>query len=114
MLIYCFSDGTTKNRRDVLMELVKKPCSPDHVTASPHFTDPLRDKVHACDGDTNTFYYSEENETDPFLTIQLDGTYRIKKITVVNVHTGSYCQDRGGAEACTRRLDGAKVEVMHG
>ena len=95
-------------------EVVNIPCSRSDITATQHLTDPLRDTVHACDGDTDTFYHSEqvaESEThSPFFTIQLDSTYRIKTITVVNVHTGGFCE--GSPKDCTERIDGAKVEVL--
>ena len=75
---------------------------------------PLRDTIHACDGDTDTFYHSEQPESgtrhSPFFTVQFDNTYRIETITVVNVHTGAHC-DNDPAD-CTGRIDGAKVEVL--
>ena len=75
---------------------------------------PLRDTIHACDGDTDTFYHSEQPESgtrhSPFFTVQFDDVYRIETITVVNVHTGAHC-DNDPAD-CTGRIDGAKVEVL--
>ena len=50
--------------------------------------------------------------TSPHFTIQLEGVYSIKTITVVNVHTGAYCT-HNPAE-CISRINGAKVEVMEG
>ena len=74
----------------------------------------MRDAVHACDGNTDSFYHSEQVRSwetqSPFFTMQLGGTYSIKTITVVNVHTGLYC--KWNAKACTERIDGAKVEVL--
>ena len=96
------------------MELVQIPCSRDDITATPHLTSPLRDSVHACDGNTDSFYHSVQvqswEKASPFFTIQLDGTYRVKTITVVNVHTGGYCV--WNPKDCTERINGAKVEVL--
>ena len=95
-------------------ELVQIPCSRDDITATQHLTSPLRDSVHACDGNTDSFYHSEQVESwekaSPFFTVKLDSTSRIKTITVVNVHTGGYCE--WNAKDCTLRIDGAKVEVL--
>ena len=102
-------------KRSVLTELVKKPCSGSVVTATQHLMNPLREKENVCDGNPGTFYHSilrKEEETSPSILVHLGGTYRIMKITVVNVHTGSYCADQ--PEKCVKRLDGAKVEVLAG
>ena len=98
-----------------MTELVNKPCSGSVVTATQHLMSPLREKVNVCDGNPGTFYHSilrKEEETSPSILVHLGGTYRIMKITVVNVHTGSYCA--GQPEKCVKRLDGAKVEVLAG
>ena len=96
------------------MDLVKKPCSESDVTATQHLPDPLRDKIDACDGNTDTFYHSKDDigEKNPRLTLSLDGTYVIKTITVVNVHTGAYCESN--PVHCTERINGAKVELLAG
>lgn len=96
------------------MNLVKKPCSESDVTATQHLPDPLRDKIDACDGNTDTFYHSKDDigEKNPHLTLSLDGTYVIKTITVVNVHTGAYCESN--PVHCTERITGAKVELLAG
>ena len=97
------------------MELVKKPCSVSDVTATEHLTNPLRDKIHACDGDTSTFYHSQWTEgvnSSPFFTLLLGDTFHIKTITVVNVHTGDHCNNN--AQDCTERINGAKIEVLTG
>ena len=108
------SSGRPKN--SVLLELVKKPCLISDINATEHLTNArvTRDKIDACDGNTSTFYHSIENtgERNPFLTIGLNGTFAIKTITVVNVHTGAHCKSH--AHGCTMRIDGAKVEVMLG
>ena len=99
------------------MELVKKPCSDSDVTATQHLAKPLRDKIHACDGDTETFYHSifGTQERNPNLILSLNGTFVIKTITVVNVHTGEFCEsDYENAKICTERINGAKVEVLAG
>ena len=98
----------------MLIELVKKPCSTSEVTATEHLKNPLRESTDACDGDTKTFYHSNQSikERNPFLTIGLNGTFAIKTITVVNVHTGEYCTNN--AKDCTERINGAKVEVLTG
>ena len=91
-----------------------KPCSRSDIDATQHFESPLRDTIHACDGDTDTFYHSEQPPSgtmrNPFFTVQFDSTYRIDTIIVVNVHTGGHC-DNAPAD-CTGRIDGAKVEVL--
>ena len=91
-----------------------KPCSRSDVDATQHLESPLRDTIHACDGDTDTFYHSEHPESgtrhSPFFTVQFDNTYRIETITVINVHTGEHC-DNSPAD-CTGRINGAKVEVL--
>ena len=76
--------------------------------------DPLRVKTDACDGNTSTFYHSieEPQERNPNLTLSLNGTFVIKIITVVNVHTGKHCNNDG--TSCTERISGAKVEVLAG
>ena len=97
------------------MDLLKKPCSVSDVTATEHLTNPLRHKIHACDGDTDTFYHSQWVEgvnSSPFFTLQLGDTFHIKTITVVNVHTGNYCTNN--PVDCTERINGAKVEVLAG
>ena len=96
------------------MELVKKPCLKSDVTATQHLTSPLKQEIDACDGDTDTFYHSIENtdERNPFLAVSLGENFLIKKITVVNVHTGNFCTDNPGD--CTERINGAKVEVLKG
>ena len=108
------SSGRPKN--SVLMELVKKPCLISDINATEHLTNArvTRDKIHACDGNTSTFYHSIENTGDrnPFFTISLNGRIVIKTITVVNVHTGKHCIH--DAQDCTMRIHGAKVEVMLG
>ena len=97
-----------------LKQLVKIPCSETDVNATPHLTTPLRDIKHACDGNTDSFYHSEQvgywQRHSPFLTVQLDGTSRIKTVTVVNVLTGAYCKTHGAP--CTDRINGAKVEIL--
>ena len=92
------------------MELVTKPCTDSDVIAAAHLKTPLRPKKHACDENTDTFYHSLGRLDSPYLTIQLNDTYKITKIIVVNVHTGQYCLTH--AEDCTKRIDGAKVEVL--
>ena len=100
------------------MELVKKPCSISDINATEHLTNThvTRDKIHACDGNTDSFYHSIEKteERNPFITISLNGTFVIKTITVVNVHTGGYCKDPSTTKDCTERINGAKVEVLTG
>ena len=98
----------------MLIELVKKPCSISEVTATENFENPPRERTDACDGDTETFYHSNQSigERNPFLTVSLNGTHVIKTITVVNVHTGLHCRDY--PKHCTERINGAKVEVMSG
>ena len=108
----CFSNTHTLGTLPVqIRDLVTKPCPRSSITATQHMTSPLRDTVHACDGDTGTFYHSVEKQAaSPFFTIQLASISRIKTITVVNVHTGAHC--RNNAKDCTERIDGAKVEVL--
>ena len=108
---------SARRKNSVLTELVKKPCSDSHVTATQHFINLLRVKTDACDGDTDTFYHSieEPQERNPNLTLSLNGTFVIKTITVVNVHTGGFCEsDDEKAKICTKRISGAKVEVVAG
>ena len=46
----------------------------------------------------------------PYFTVMFDNFYRIEKVVVVNVHTGTHCYN--DPRDCTRRIDGAKVEVL--
>ena len=75
---------------------------------------PLRDSIHACDGNTDTFYHSVQVDSgrrhSPYFAVQFDNTYSIETVTVVNVHTGAHCNNN--PVSCTRRIDGAKVEVL--
>ena len=100
------------------MELVKKPCSISDITATQHLISPLRDKIHACDGDTSTFYhsvYDQGEDASPFFTLQLGCTFLIETITVVNVHTGRHCErSKEDAKDCTERINGANVQVLAG
>ena len=95
-------------------EMVKKPCMASDIIATAHLTSPYRPHTDACDGNMDSFYHSVQVESwetqSPFLTIMLDGTYGINKITVVNVHTGGYCDYL--PVDCTERIEGAKVEVL--
>ena len=63
---------TGKNPRR-LMELVATPCSYSDVHATAHLTNPSIPTIHACDGNSDTFYHSvtvnEDEEHDPFITI---------------------------------------------
>ena len=90
------------------------PCSRSDIDATQHLMSPLRGSTHACDGDTDTFYHSVQVESgrrhSPYFTIQLDNTYKIQTITVVNVHTGVHCNN--DPADCTGRINGAKVEVL--
>ena len=90
------------------------PCSRSDIRATQHLTSPLRDSIHACDGNTDTFYHSEQVKSgrthSPFFTVMFDDDYKIKTITVVNVHTGVHCNN--DPADCTGRIDGAKVEVL--
>ena len=100
--------------RKVLRELVRKPCSLRDIRATLHLKNPQRDIFHACDGLTRTFYHSSQTvgTRNPFWIIHLRGTFSIETITVVNVHTGTFCLNN--ARDCTERLNGAKVEVLQG
>ena len=90
------------------------PCSRSDIDATEHLMSPLRDSIHACDGDTDSFYHSVAADSgrrhSPYFTVQFDNTYSIETITVVNVHTGVHCNN--DPRDCTGRIDGAKVEVL--
>ena len=112
------SDAYRKKREIFIKDVVKKKCSDSDVTATPSLRDELV-KTRACDKDNATFYHSTEGENvaekgvpDPYLILNLNGTYRITTITVVNVHKGGYCTIN--KENCTSRLNGTKVEVLTG
>ena len=94
--------------------LVTIPCSRSDIMATQHLTSPLRDTIHACDGNTDTFYHSEQVQSgethSPFFTIFLNSSYMIGTVTMVNVHTGAHCNN--DPVDCTGRIDGAKVEVL--
>ena len=112
------SDAYRKKREIFIKDVVKKKCSDSDVTATPSLRDELV-KTRACDKDNATFYHSTEGENvaekgvpDPYLILNLNGTYRITTITVVNVYTGQHCNNT--PENCTNRLDGAKVGVLSG
>ena len=98
-----------------LRELVTTPCSDTDINATPHLPTPLRDTVHACDGNTDSFYHSVHLDPadisyNPFFMIQLEGISKVKRVTVVNVHTGAYCKTH--SQQCIDRIDGAIVEVL--
>ena len=99
-----------------LKELVKRPCSDSDVTATAHLDNEEKFKLSkACDGNTNTFYHSKQVDSSerhsPFFTIQLpESNFKIRRVTVVNVHTGLYCISL--PRQCTERIKGAKVEVL--
>ena len=98
-----------------LIDLIKKPCQAVNVeatTALEHSEN--RTNTKACDKQNSTFYHSAREQTDPHLTIKLEKTYFIKTITVVNVHTGDYCQTNDTKLKCIKRLDGATVEILKG
>jgi hypothetical protein len=95
----------------LVSDLVQRVCSNNDVDATDHLK-PERRKTKACDGDNDSFYHSLQDTANPFLTLKLHSNHRIKKITVVNVHTGDYC--KGHPKECTERLHGALVGVLTG
>ena len=96
---------------------MKKPCKRSRIDASEALalanvnTDCSVER--ACDGNTDSFYHSiEDNIKDPFFKLSLGGSFMIKKITVVNVHKGGHCNKN--PSDCTSRLNGSLVEVISG
>lgn len=104
--------STKKIKTGPLIALIDKSCEDDDVEATIALSN--RTKEMACDNDNSTFYHSEKNQTEPYLTIALKKTYFVEKITVVNVHTGPYCEDENFKTNCIMRLDEAKVWVLQG
>ena len=113
------SDATRKKREILIKDVVKKACSDSDVEATASLTH-KRNKTHACDKNTTTFYHSVQGDgggvSNPNLTLNLNGTYRITTIKVVNVHTGLLCEDAdtNQAQKCINRLKGAEVGVLTG
>ena len=97
------------------MDLIKEPCKDENVEATAPIDRPAsRTQTKACDKDDNSFYHSARNQDEAYLTIKLGRTYFIENITVVNVHTGDYCENENTKEKCIKRLDRATVEILKG
>ena len=116
MTLSIILDATRKKKDIFIKDVVKKECSDSDVEATEALkTD--RSKARVCDRDKTTFYHSEQGSNgngvqNPYLTLNLNGNYRITTITVVNVHSGAYCRDE--PMLCVKRLDGALIEVLAG
>ena len=112
ILIRILSGGRTEFDSATLRELVTRPCSDGDITATRRLLGYYPD--YACDRKNNTMYHSmqvaSQQTHSPFFSIRLDSTCWVKTITVVNVHTGTFCIKH--PKLCTDRINGAKVEVL--